>query len=79
MKPIRHLAEAAVRWCMEHRGIGWDLLALAGLCFLAAGLWWVWPPVALIGVGALCLLLGLYGAKVWARSSTPAKSNGERT
>lgn len=45
--------------------LAWDIIALGGLALLATGLWWVYPPLALIVVGAGALVFGLWGAKVW--------------
>ena len=42
----------------------YDILVLAGLVSLAVGLWWIWPPLALVVVGALLLIGGVVGAKV---------------
>jgi len=44
-----------------------DVMALAGLGLLGAGLWMVWPPLALMVVGGLLLALGLVGAWMRAR------------
>lgn len=33
-------------------------LFFAGLALIAAGLWHIWPPVALIFIGAVCVYLG---------------------
>lgn len=33
----------------------------AGLTMMAVGLWWIWPPMALIVVGALLLVASVYG------------------
>lgn len=38
-----------------------DVLTLVGLGMVSAGLWWVYPPSALIGCGALLLAAGLRG------------------
>ena len=38
-----------------------DVIAILGLVLLAAGLWWFWPPLALIVIGALLLILALAG------------------
>lgn len=35
----------------------------SGLIAVAAGLWWIYPPVCLIVVGTLFLGLGLWGAR----------------
>ena len=43
-----------------------DVMALVGLGLLGAGLWMVWPPLALMVVGGLLLALGLAGA--WMRT-----------
>lgn len=43
----------------------WDVLALAGVCVLAVGLWMVHPAAALIVVGGGVFGLGVVGAKLW--------------
>ena len=43
-----------------------DLLALAGLALLAAGLWWIYPPAALVVVGLVLLAVGVV-AHLWRR------------
>jgi uncharacterized membrane protein len=48
----------------------WDLLAGTGLLLLAAGLWWLYPPLCLIVLGGLGIAFGLYGARLWARDRT---------
>ena len=37
-----------------------DVLALAGLAAFGAGLWWIFPPAGLIGVGVILLGAGVY-------------------
>jgi hypothetical protein len=39
-----------------------DLLAIAGLSSLAGGLWWIYPPAALVICGALVFALAVCGA-----------------
>jgi len=46
-----------------------DLMALAGLVMLGVGLWWIWPPLALVVPGALLLAIGLVAA--WLRGGRP--------
>ena len=48
----------------------WDSLALAGVALVAGGLWWIYPPLALLELGAVCLLLGIWGANLIARERT---------
>jgi hypothetical protein len=43
-----------------------DLLAVVGLGTLGAGLWMIWPALALIVVGSLLLVMGIVGA--WLRA-----------
>ena len=38
-----------------------DASALAGVALIGAGLWWMYPPAALIVVGAMVLLAALWG------------------
>ena len=38
-----------------------DGFAIAGLCLLAAGTWWLSPPWALVVVGGLLLVAGVLG------------------
>lgn len=44
----------------------WDALALVGLALIGVGLWLIYPPVALIVVGALLLVGAVYGARTWS-------------
>ena len=41
----------------------WDAMAAAGLALMGGGLWWVYPPAALIVCGLALLALGVAGAK----------------
>lgn len=40
-----------------------DLGAALGLCLMSVGLWWIWPPVALVVVGLILLLASVSGAR----------------
>lgn len=40
---------------------GREALAVGGLALFAAGLWWVYPPAALIVVGFLVLAAATWG------------------
>ena len=40
-----------------------DILALLGLLLLAAGLYFAWPPLALIVPGALLFVVAMVGAR----------------
>jgi len=40
-----------------------DGLVIAGLCMVIAGMWWIWPPVALIAAGLGCVGLGVWRAQ----------------
>ncbi len=42
-----------------------DLSALVGLGLVVLGLWWIYPPLALIVSGGACLSLAVLGAKRW--------------
>ena len=42
----------------------YDVMALVGLALLAAGLVWVWWPLALIVPGVVLLAVGVVGAAV---------------
>jgi hypothetical protein len=44
----------------------WDVITGSGLLLLAIGLWWIWPPLALVVVGLLLTLFGFWGARLWA-------------
>lgn len=52
----------------------YDIAVLVGLLALGQGLWWVAPSLALIVVGVLVLLFGLFGALLKAA----AARRGER-
>jgi hypothetical protein len=39
-----------------------DLLVIAGMAALGAGLWLWWPPAALMVCGVLLLAMGVFGA-----------------
>ena len=39
-----------------------DLLCFAGFAALTVGLWWIFPPVALVAGGGIILALGCCGA-----------------
>jgi hypothetical protein len=42
-----------------------DLLLVAGVATLATGLWWIYPPAALIALGVIAAGIGfLLGRKV---------------
>jgi hypothetical protein len=36
-----------------------DLLCGLGLALAALGLWWVWPPLSLLGAGGVLCALGV--------------------
>ncbi len=52
----------------------WDLVATAGGTLTAAGLWWIYPPAALIATGGGLIALAVWGARLWAR--TPHNKKG---
>lgn len=45
-------------WVTVVRELMAVFLLFAGLALIAAGLWHIWPPVALIFIGAVCVYLG---------------------
>lgn len=47
-----------------------DLVAFGGLLLIGGGLWFIYPPVAAVVVGALLLVLGLALAR-------PSRDEGE--
>ena len=56
-----------------------DVVTLVGVGLLAAGLWMVYPPAALIAVGLALVGMGLMGA--WKKALTPnpsPKGRGEK-
>jgi hypothetical protein len=44
---------------------GNDVVTMIGLALLFTGLWWWWPAAALIAVGAIITVVGIFGA--WGR------------
>lgn len=60
---LSRIGRAAVSIGTRH---AWDLVAGAGLVMTFVGLWWLLPAAALITVGPLLLLLGLWGARAEA-------------
>lgn len=44
---------------------GWDGLALAGALLVAGGLWWIYPPAALIAVGSALVAFAFWAAGRW--------------
>lgn len=40
-----------------------DGLAVTGTALIGVGLWLIYPPAALVVVGAIMLLVGLYAAR----------------
>lgn len=44
----------------------WDVLAIAGMAFIALGLGAIYPPLAALAVGGCLLGAGLYGARATA-------------
>lgn len=41
-----------------------DYAILLGVIFIAAGLFVIWPPVALLWVGIVCIAIGYMGASL---------------
>ena len=54
---------------------GYDLLAGAGLCGVFAGLWWIYPPAALIVLGGMACTLGVAGARAAAIARAERRAN----
>jgi hypothetical protein len=44
----------------------WDLIAMAGVLLTAVGIACIYPPAAVIFLGLLLTLLGLWGARAWS-------------
>jgi len=40
-----------------------DAVAIAGLVLLGGGLWWIYPPAALVGVGGILMALAIMGVR----------------
>lgn len=40
-----------------------DVLALIGTGLIGVGAWWIYPPAALMIVGAILLTLSIFGAR----------------
>jgi hypothetical protein len=63
--PIRHrfatLARGALALAVLPRDYWRVLAALAGVLSAAVGVWWIYPPAALIGVGVLLIVLAFRG------------------
>ncbi|MBF8255861.1 MAG: hypothetical protein HW404_369 [Anaerolineales bacterium] len=53
-----------------------DVLAIAGVGMIGVGLWWVYPPLALLTVGSLLLLVSLLHAS--GESASRGAATGER-
>jgi hypothetical protein len=41
----------------------WDYVALGGCLSIFVGLWWMWPPLALIDAGGLAIFLSFVASK----------------
>lgn len=52
-----------------------DLLVVVGVGLIGVGLWLVYPPVALVVVGGLCLAGGLVGARKRAHSASSGQAH----
>jgi hypothetical protein len=46
-------------------GLVWDCLAVAGVALVVCGLWWIYPPAALITLGLAAVAFALWVSKVW--------------
>ena len=55
-----------------------DLLALLGVLLLTAGVWWIYPPAALIALGAKLLIFSLWGASKWQQGASAKRSSRRR-
>lgn len=51
-----------------------DVLTLMGVGCLAGGLWWIYPPAALIVVGIV--LIGIGVAEAWKKANIPPVGKG---
>ncbi len=47
------------------RTFSWDLAAGLGLAITCLGLWWIYPPAALIAGGVALTAFAIWGAKRW--------------
>ena len=47
------------------RDFCWDLTAACGALMTGLGLWWIYPPAALIAGGIALTAFALWGAKRW--------------
>jgi hypothetical protein len=54
-------------------GLHWDLAAVVGVLLVAAGLWWIYPPAALICLGLGAIGAALLGART-ASAHTASKA-----
>lgn len=49
-----------MKWLAKHIDAN-DVLAAIGISALGVGIWWVYPPAALIVVGALLTRVAIWG------------------
>jgi hypothetical protein len=63
--PVRHRLTALLRGALALAVLPrthWrETSALCGVASAAVGVWWIYPPAALIGVGVLLILLAFRG------------------
>lgn len=65
-KPLSHLLQWIEMQIMEYaRKHTATLIEAAGLGAIVAGLWWIWPPLALIAGG----VAGMFGAWLMERGN----------
>lgn len=50
---------------MKIPSVLFDLLAATGFALMLTGLWWIYPPAALIVGGGGSLTLACWGARRW--------------
>jgi hypothetical protein len=68
MKHVFHKVKQVYHGVIDlGRPLAWDLVAFTGAASVWGGLWWIYPPLALIVVGAGLVALAVWGARQWPR------------